>query len=300
MMKPPALKKGDTVGIVSPSGMFSNELMRNGVELLQSLGFRVKLYRENIRPFRYMAGSDQERAEEFMAMFLDDEIKGIFTTRGGYGSIRIVPYLEVEKIKNHPKVFVGYSDITSLHLFLLNRCNMCCFYGPMVAQQRPISVEELEILLNLIMGKMEYGILGRGETLRGGKAVGRLIGGCLSLIVSSIGTGVDAPFEGNILFLEDVGEPPYRIDRMLTQLKMAGMLSHLKGIIFGSFENCGPSDLLREIILDIVDGWDFPVIFNFPSGHGERILTLPLGAEVMINGDDGSVYLMERPVECMG
>ncbi len=297
MIKPQPLKKGDAVGVVSPAGLYNEDLIRKGIELLKSMGFRVKLYRENIKPFRYMAGSDEERADEFMSAFLDEEIRGIFASRGGYGSIRIIPYLKPEIIKTHPKVFVGYSDITSLHLFLLNRCGMICFYGPMIAQERSISPEELELLLDLIMGNMREGLLGVGEPLKGGKAEGRLTGGCLSLIVSSISTGIDAPFDGKILFLEDVGEPAYRIDRMLTQLKMAGRFHGVKGVVFGSMKECGSQKLIKEIVLDIFDEGDFPVIFNFPSGHGEKILTLPLGAEVLMDGDSGALWLLEGAVQ---
>jgi muramoyltetrapeptide carboxypeptidase len=304
MIKPPALKAGDTIGVVAPAGIISPHELETGIKYLEGLGFWVKVGRYIQKTFRTMAGMDRERASDLLEMFLNPEIKAIACARGGYGSARVIPYLDSNLIQSHPKVFVGSSDITVLLVYLVQTCGLVAFHGPMVGPnfgKASSSLTETFFMKILTqpnpLGPLQLpGI----KILKKGEAEGRLIGGCLSLLCSAMGTPYEPNTEGSILFLEDVREPPYRIDRMLTQLKDAGKFRNVRGVLFGPMWECRPKQgegyRLEEVILDVLDGFEIPMLFGVPSGHGKDNVTLPLGVQVRVsaNHDENRLVSLEE------
>ena len=301
---PPRLRKGDTVAIVAPAGTVDQkDEFNSSVGAFERMGFRVR-YEDNIfQSIRYLAGDDSARAESLTLAFEDDTIKAIVGLRGGYGCSRLIPHLRLDRLQNNPKLFTGFSDLTTLHLLFGRNFGWITFHGPMAA--RPgignISAEEESHLLSLWMDPEYRPILKfpRTEVWNPGRTEGRLVGGCLSTIAASIGTPYEIDTDGAILFLEDVGEPPYRLDRMITHLNLAGKLQSLAGILLGVFHKCEPDkgdyssgDVLRETLEQL----HVPIMANFPAGHGPENWAIPLGARVRIDADEKSVQFLEPAV----
>jgi muramoyltetrapeptide carboxypeptidase len=287
---PPLLSSGDTIGIVAPASHIprGNEgYLQRGAERLREMGFAVR-YSPSLleRKHLYLAGHDKERAQEFMEMFLDPEVKAILCTRGGYGAQRIIPYLDPDVIRSHPKPLVGCSDITVLLIYLLQRCLVIPLHGPNVATRQFVEGGgEMAQALHQALTAPGPSAEITCSVLREGEVQGEIIGGCLSSLVTTLGTPYEPDLQGKVLFVEDVDEPPYKIDRMLTHMKNAGRLREVIGIIFGQMPGCDTEKgLLREVILDVLEDGEGPVLFGFPSGHGPRNLTIPLGVLVRIQG----------------
>ena len=291
---PPLLSPGDTVGIVAPASHIpkaNEEYLQQGAERLREMGFEVT-YSPSLlkKKHLYLAGKDQKRAQELMAMFLDPEVKAILCTRGGYGTQRIIPYLDPELIRGHPKPLVGCSDITVLLIYLLQQCLLIPFHGPNVATRQFIegNDEMMQSLRGTLTAPAPIAEI-TCTVLRAGKAQGdsiegEIIGGCLSSLVTTLATTYEPDLQGKVLFVEDVDEPPYKIDRMLTHIKSAGKLAGIKGVIFGQMPGCDTENaLLREVIVDALEAIPGPILFNFPSGHGPRNLTIPLGVPIRIH-----------------
>jgi muramoyltetrapeptide carboxypeptidase len=290
---PPLLAAGDTVGIVAPASHIpraNEEYLEQGLERVRQMGFAVKCSPSLLeRKHLYLAGKDEERAEELMTMFLDPEVKAILCSRGGYGAQRLIPHLDADRIHSHPKPFVGCSDITVLLIFLLQQCHVIPFHGPNVATSQFVQGnEEMAYALKRALtsagprGTITCSVLREGDTRRG-TIEAEIIGGCLSSLVTVLGTPYEPDFQGKVLFVEDVNEPPYKIDRMLTHLKSAGKLAGVKGVIFGQMPGCDTDNgLLREAILDVLASIEGPILSDFPAGHGPRNLTIPLGVPVRI------------------
>lgn len=290
MIKPPVLKRGDWIGVVAPAGVVQPGELKIGLARLEDMGFNVRLGSSVKSVFHMMAGDDEKRARDFMEMFLDPQIKAVLCARGGYGSARVVPLLDQNLISTHPKAFLGSSDITLLHLFLIQNCGLTSFYGPMVGPHFGQSFQPLT-------GRHFLTVMTRCEPLdllqdvsvkmlRSGEASGRLVGGCLSLLCSAMGTPYDLQTDQSVLFLEDRGEPPYRIDRMLVQLKQAGKFRKVRGILFGTMPGCHARPdagySLEEIIVDVLSDFEGPIVMDVPCGHGPESLVLPLGIPVTL------------------
>ncbi len=305
-LKPPALKKGDVIGIVSPASSpddFSR--IEKGVSYLESLGYRVKLGKHIYKRFGYLSASDDERAEDLNEMFSDPEVRAIICVRGGYGTTRILDKVDYNAIKRNPKIFVGYSDITALQLAIFKKTGLITFSGPMLAVDiysfdgyteeffwKILTSRSKEIEI-----KNPNGI--ELATFKLGKAVGILLGGNLSLLASIIGTKYQPDFKGSILVIEDIGEEPYRIDRYLSQLKNSGVLSKIKGCILGQFTDCVPKEeekslTLEQIFQDYIGNLKIPVISNLNYGHIPQKLTLPIGAKVRIDSKRKTITIVER------
>jgi muramoyltetrapeptide carboxypeptidase len=293
MIKPPAIKKGDTLGIVAPAGSVESHDLEKGMRRLCELGFRIRVGTSVHKGFRMMAGSDSDRAHDIMQMFSDPEIKAIVCARGGYGSGRVLPYLDSELIRAHPKVFVGSSDVTFLLLYLTQNCDMVAFHGPMVAPDfgKEYSSVTEEYFLKALTQIQPLGAvrLQGARILRKGHAEAPLVGGCLSVLCSALGTSYEPQTQDKILFLEDVKEAPYRIDRMLTHLKDSGKFNGVRGVLFGEMRGCHPERtagyLLEEIILDALREVDGPIVLGISSGHSRDNLTLPLGITIRLDTD---------------
>jgi muramoyltetrapeptide carboxypeptidase len=245
----------------------------------------------------YLAGNDEVRLEALHAMFKDKGIKAIFCARGGYGTLRILDRIDYDLIRDHPKIIVGYSDITALLLSIYRNTGLVTFHGPVVREFPKNKEQNLNAILELIRGETLPRLdLTDGNTLRQGKGTGKLLGGNLSLITSLIGTPFLPSFKGTILFIEERDEPLYRIDRMLTHLRLSGVFDGIQGLVAGRFEACGNMDAIGQLLLDTVEDQDIPVMTGLPAGHGQENITLPLGLEVSIDTDQMALSFLESCV----
>ncbi len=300
--KPEALRPGDTIGVVAPAAAVEREYLERGVGALTAMGYRVKVSGHALDRAGILAGTDATRAAELTAFFADPSIKAIFAARGGYGCGRLLPLLDFGAIVRTPKVFVGYSDETYLLNAMVERCRMVAFHGPMVAMDlaRGLTPAARAHLSRLLSGETAGTALPARATLRPGTAEGPLIGGCLSVIVAMIGTPWEPNFDGRILFLEDTGEKAYRIDRMLTQLRQAGALRRVAGIVFGAIHPADGSERERELIAhflaDQVADLSCPVLCGIEAGHGSEHFTLPLGVNVRLEGASRRLIFTESAV----
>jgi muramoyltetrapeptide carboxypeptidase len=289
-IKPPALRSGDKVGIVAPASNLKRELLQAGCAGLRAAGYEP-VYSESILDRDlYFAGSVERRARELGEMFVRDDIRAIVCARGGYGANYLLRVLDVERIAAHPKIFVGYSDLTSLLTWFADKAGLVTFHGPMVAKDFAIEDGvELPSWQSALGGDMawEIGAGSGAKPLVAGQAEGILYGGCLSLLVAALGTPYDIQTAGTILFVEDLAAKPYQIDRMLMQLKLAGKLNGVLGIIFGEMMDCRQSPdqdyTLEEVVLRVVGDLGIPVAFGLRSGHVSRAnITLPIGVQARL------------------
>ena len=300
-LKPPALRPGDLIGIVAPASNIKTELLEEGCRELEQLGFRT-LYRPGITSsYRYFSGTTERRAAEFLEMLRNPEVRAIFCARGGYGSGRIIPYLEPELIRANFKIINGSSDITAL-LSFLDRSGVVGFHGPMVATavRQGESGYNRRLLLEMLQGEHSRFPLDETSVLRPGAAEGRLIGGCLSLVVATLGTSYEIDTTDSILVLEDVDTKPYQIDRMLTQLIQAGKFESVRGVVFGEMLNCMQTSnqgyTLQEVILDVLADTTVPILFGFPTGHTTRPNAMvPFGVRARLQLDAKSVFELLEP-----
>ncbi|MGH8006465.1 MAG: S66 peptidase family protein [Candidatus Binatia bacterium] len=302
MRKPPRLHSGDLIGVVSPAAAVETETLRRGCTELERLGFTVRVGSHALDRHRFLAGTDEERARELIAMFCDPAVQAIFCSRAGYGSGRLLPLLDFRAFSRTPKIFLGYSDVTLLLNAFVQEAGLVCFHGPLVGGEfaKGFSDRSLSHLLGLLTTGMGEEHLAFPTVVYQGVAEGRLIGGCLSVLVATLGTPFVLDTTNAILFIEDVGEKPYRIDRMLTQLKQAGKLDNLAGVVFGEMHGCrGDNDdpaLLLEVIADIFSDYAYPVGFGVPAGHGGENLALPLGVRVRLDTQRQHLTFLEPAV----
>ncbi|HOP47687.1 MAG TPA: LD-carboxypeptidase [Desulfobacteraceae bacterium] len=297
-IKPVRLRPGDLIGVISPSSPVSRHNIQLSIKLLENSGFRVRLGRHVYDRQDYLAGNDEDRLADLHEMFLDPEIKAIFCSRGGYGSLRILDKIHFDLIKANPKIIVGYSDITALLIAIQKMTGLITFHGPVIEKLAHAHKNNWEILTQLLTSDNYYQKIefSEGRILYPGKAVGHLIGGNLSLISHLIGTPYLPSFEGCLLFLEEKGEPLYRIDRMLTHLKLSGQLSGLTGIMAGEFYECGEMDAINRLLMHIANDLHIPVASGLPVGHGPMNITLPLGVKAEL---DTNYMTLEIQEVCM-
>lgn len=306
MNKPKALQKGDTVGLIAPSSpVASAEKIEMAIQSLRRLGFNVAVGDSVGQKYGYLSGSDYIRAQDINKMFSDKSIAGIICIRGGYGSMRILDMLDYDMIRDNPKVFVGYSDITALHIAFNKFCDFVTFHGPMAESDMINDFDDFTksgFLKAVTSGHFPIELKNPPghdiKSLSGGTARGMLIGGNLSLIASTLGTKYEINTVGRLLLLEDIGEEPYRVDRMLTQLKLAGKFDDLNGIILGNFKNCEAENpekslSLMQIFEDILVPYGKPIIYNFMTGHCKPKITVPFGEYALLDADKCSLTLTD-------
>ncbi len=299
----PALKRGDTIGLVMPAGPVQNEThFLSGIRLLKDMGFKVKFARDPLAAGSdYLAGCDADRADELHILWADPEVNGLMAVRGGYGCMRILEHLDLDLIRHSPKLFVGFSDITVLLNYITSQTGLVTMHGPVLTTLSRCDSRTIDSFYNTVTGRMEHTIKpGNLEILAGrGKAQGILMGGNLTTLTHLLATPFEPPLDGSILFLEDVGEAPYRIDRILTQIKLAGRFDTINGLILGSF-TADLSDDSGEIktdepvwqrILDLFGESGIPIWGNFPIGHGPENRTLPVGLPVELDSSAGILHL---------
>ncbi len=311
-LAPPALVPGDTVALVAPCGICEEDDARRFADSLTAAGFRVVVEPEiHERRHRYLAGTDDERAAELDRAIRDPSVRGIFVLRGGFGLTRILDRIDYDALRRDPKVIVGYSDVTGLHVAAGRRARLVTFHAPMasvvkaVGEDPSFAEQSYRDMLFLEPAAPRRMIpLPEGErptTVTGGRCTGRLVGGNLSLIAATIGTPYALDAKGCVLFLEDVNERPYRVDRLLSQLRLAGVLDGLAGVVVGRF-TCDEYEgekkeqderEQREVVLEYCRALGCPVVADFPCGHVRNNVTLPLGARVTLDADAGTLEVIE-------
>jgi len=310
MLKPRALRRGDRVAVLAPASPFDRALFDQGVKEVGALGFEPVFEAGVFERQHYVAGAASNRAAMLRAALRDPKIAGIVVVRGGYGSAQLLPFLDSNEIRAARKPLIGYSDLTALLAYFTLTCELVCFHGPMVLNfASGVKGYDRESFLNNVTGRHSVGELNPIglEALIRGKASGPLFGGTLTQIVSSLGTPYAfKPPSGYVLLLDDIGERPYRIDRMLTQLSQAGVLAKASAVVCSEFPGCSEisevdgkvgssSTDARTVVADLLVGFDGPVVFGFPSGHTTGpIWTLPLGVEVTVHATPRPRIIIEE------
>jgi muramoyltetrapeptide carboxypeptidase len=292
-VKPPALRPGDTVGIVAPASNIKRDLLEAGCDTLRKLGYKA-IYSDSIlSQDLYFAGTLERRLRELEDMFTRDDVRAVLCARGGYGCNYLLNRLSLDKIRAHPKIFAGYSDITSLLTWITDATGLVTFHGPMVtkdfSQPDGVDLPSWQAALSGLSGwdlcaGEDSGI----RPLVEGEADGVLYGGCLSMLSASLGTPYEVQTSGTVLFIEDVATRPYQVDRMLMQLKLAGKFDAVRGIVFGEMLDCQQTQnqgyTLDEVILRVVGGLGVPLASGLRSGHVSRSnVTLPLGVRTSLS-----------------
>jgi muramoyltetrapeptide carboxypeptidase len=305
-IRPPALQAGDTIGIVAPASNVKRDALEAGCDVLRGLGYKPFYFDSILDQDLYFAGSAQRRTQELEEMFVREEVRAILCARGGYGSNYLLERLDIEKIKAHPKIFVGYSDLTALLTYLTDSAGLVTFHGPMVAKDfGHAGGVDLHSWERALSGTSEWTLDADAEvkTLVPGTAEGTLYGGCLSILVASLGTPYEIRTAGTILFIEDIAAKPYQIDRMLMQLKLGGKLADVRGIIFGEMLDCTQTPnkdqgyTLEEVVLRVVGDLGVPVAYGLRSGHvSHGNITLPFGVRAALNtiGSGVELKMLER------
>lgn len=300
------LKKGDTIGIIAPASCTTYEKVLEAKKNIEDMGYQVILGECTKKQWYSYAGTDEERAEEINSFFADKNIDAIICMRGGYGSNRLIELLDFEIIKRNSKIFVGYSDITTLHIALNEKANLITFHGPMAVSNftgnynRDTYENFIEMLSNSKDEQSIKNITKELEVLNEGRVKGKLVGGNLATLIATLGTEYDLDYNGKILFLEDIGEKTYKIDRFLNQLKKHGVFEKIEGLVLGDFKNCTQDSEKDMTLLEVFQNYfkelKKPVIYNFESGHSEPMLTLPLGAICEIDTYNKELKVLERVV----
>ncbi|HCY74541.1 MAG TPA: LD-carboxypeptidase [Ignavibacteriales bacterium] len=314
IIKPPRLKAGDKLAIVAPGSYISEEELQDSIKNLNQLGFETTYSKKVLLQSGYFAGTDKDRADDLMEKFSDKSVKGIVCARGGYGCARILPLLDYEVIRSNPKVLIGYSDITALLYGIYKKSGLITFHGPVGTStfndysvnnfnKVLINPERTSLFPNSTSGEDEniYGV----TTITKGKGKGRLVGGNLSIMVSLIGTEFDVDYSNKIIFIEEIGEEPYRVDRMLTQMIQAGKFENAAGVMMGIFRKCEvkkESDLtaksftLMEVLKDRLGSLKIPVVYGMSFGHVKDKFTIPFGLLAELDAGKQTFTLLEKAV----
>ncbi len=283
---PARLKPGDKIGIAAPAGPFDRELFLRGARILEEMGFKVHVPEGLLDARGFLAGTDKHRAEIVNQLFADKSVEAIVCARGGYGSLRILHLLDFDTIAQNPKIFIGFSDITALLTVLFDRCGLVTFHGPVVTSLADANRTTKQSLSQALSSdrKLDVEVTG-GVTVKSGSGEGILCGGNLTTLCHLVGTPFAPSFANKLLFLEDRAEAPYRIDRMLMQMKLAECFQGLAGIVLGTFEDCGPIEEIINIIKEIFADCQIPIMAGLDAGHGKHNLTLPMGIEATLDAD---------------
>lgn len=308
LIKPRRLRAGARIGIVNPAYWLEPERMQRAVKVFQGLGYELLLGNSAALEKGQFAGTPQQRAEDIMAMFTEPSVEAIICARGGYGGNRVLPLLDYSVIRENPKIFVGYSDITGFLNSFAQRSGLISFHGPMLSTFGKQTMQyNLDTFQAVLSGEKNIRIASApgclARSLKPGIAKGPLWGGNLTLLIERLGTADQIDTSGSILLLEDIDEKLYAFERMMLHLKRSGSLDHIRGLVIGEMLEMGDSKTpfgktTDEIVLDVCGGLDIPIISNFPCGHGDYQATLPIAHEIEVHsGDDESFILIpESPV----
>jgi len=301
-IRPQRLQKGDTIGIIAPSSPPNQENLERSLAFLEKLGLKWKIGKHVKNVHGYLAGTDEERLQDLHDMFANPEIKGIICAGGGYGSARYTDKIDLQLMKENPKVFWGFSDITFLHTAMGLYSNLVTFHGPMLAScVGKDTFHELSAkMFQQLFEPMELHYteaISPLETITAGVAQGELVGGNLSLLASGIGTKFEVDTKGKLLFIEDVGEEPYKVDGLLNQLRMAGKLKEAAGIVIGDFSDAEPKKqketlTLDEVFADYTANLGIPVVKGFKIGHCQPHFAIPLGVGAKLDADNKTLTIL--------
>ncbi|MEX2345263.1 MAG: LD-carboxypeptidase [Balneolaceae bacterium] len=303
LVKPRRLKEGDTIALTAPAGIvYGDDEFDKMQEALESFGLNVRFGEFVRRRYGYFSGTDHQRALDLNRFFADSSVDAIMAVRGGWGGSRILPHLDFDLIARNPKIYCGFSDNTTLHLAFLKQCRMVSYHGPNGNSDWTGLTKES--FRNVLMEgkKASFHSNSYVETITPGTAEGPLIGGNLTILTTSLGTGYQPDVSGAVLFVEDVGEPVYKVDRMLTHLKSSGMLDQINGFIFGRCTNCenGSGDnrfTMMEIFQHHIKPLGIPAIYGADIGHEEDNFTLPIGIPARLDAGEGTFRLLESGVD---
>lgn len=283
---PVKMEKGDCIGIAAPSSPFDPDEFERGLSVLRGMGFEVYVP-ESIHDRRgFLAGSDEQRAETLNELFDDPRVKAVMCARGGYGAMRILDLIDGEILRRSRKICVGFSDATALLNYVYQSLGLVCFHGPVVCSLGISDKETQDDLEHLLLTGRTHGMPAQeGQVLVPGKAEGVLMGGNLATLCHLTGTDYQPDFRDAIVMLEDVGESPYKIDRMLTQMNLAGVFDQVNAVVLGSFERCGEPDQLADVFYHAFEAHGIPVAMGFPFGHGSQNRLFPIGGKGWLDTD---------------
>ncbi|MCH6575607.1 MAG: LD-carboxypeptidase [Bacteroidetes bacterium] len=311
IIKPAKLKTGDVIGIIAPaSAPVDPTKLENGIRYIEKNGYRVELGKNISKINGYLAGTDQERADDLNSMFKNKNVKAIICLRGGYGASRILDKINYKLIRSNPKILVGYSEITALQMAILQKSGLVTFAGPMVATDFGNEITSYTedffwriVSSNKKIGRLKYPDDDKLVSITKGGASGRIIGGNLSVFAALIGTDYFPDLKGRILMIEEVDELPYKVDRLLNQLRLLKVFKQIKGIILGRFVDCIEHDTskrtltLGEVMEDYMKDLKIPVLYTFPHGHIKDKVTVPFGINIKMNASKGFVEYLESAVK---
>lgn len=295
LIRPPAIARGEAIGIVAPSYSPREGQLIRGAKALERAGYEVILDPDILELRKFTRKQDERRAANFMGMWLDPRVKAVIGGTGGYGATRMIPYLEPEIFRRNPKIFVGYSDITALHLWLMRQAGLRVFHGPTVDDLIPLARDPTtSALMTAMTNPRPVTKIGRemARAVRPGRVTGRLTGGNLSLVQQTIGTSYEIDTQGAILFLEETVDPMSVADERLVHMRAAGLLNHVRGVVFGQLSlDRSEEDEFEDFLLDLLSDLDIPILMDFPAGHEVPNLTLPLGTEVELVAEGTTGWL---------
>jgi muramoyltetrapeptide carboxypeptidase len=310
LLKPPRLKSGDLIGIISPASRIKDPArIEKGIAYLERLGYRTVTGENVLKTYGYLAGTDEERVADLHRMFADPKVKAIMCIRGGYGTPRLLSLVDYRLIARNPKIFVGYSDITSLQLALWKKCGLVTFQGPMVGVDMPEQLDAYteDLFWRLLTSPKKAGPVVPADNpsvaIRNGKATGRLLGGNLAHLAGAVGTVHMPAFKDALLFIEDIGEEPYRIDRMMTQLRHSRMFEQVKGILGGQFTDCEIKDASKptltvdQVFQEFGGSCPVPFLAGLPFGHEAHKMTIPMGIRAKLDAGAGTLEFLEGAVK---
>ena len=305
IIRPPALRKGDKVALIAPASSFSREGFLAGCERLRQMGYEPVYAQDIFDRDIYFAGAAERRSRELNEFWQREDVRALICVRGGYGANYLLEQLDFDLFARQPKILLGCSDITTLLTAIHDRTGLVTFHGPMVAKDLAGGTFDLSSWNNCLSGAAGWEVSTNGvEVLRPGRARAKLYGGCLSMLVASLGTPFEIETDNTILFIEDVAEKPYRIDRMLMQLRLAGKLESVRGFVFGEMLDClppkGESYTLQQVIMRVLEPYKVPVVFGLRSGHvSDGNITLPMGvqAELRAEGSDVQLKILQAATE---
>jgi len=289
MKSPIRLKPGNILGVCAPSSHFDVKKLTLGIQVIEKLGFKVNIPEDIFKKKRYLAGEDIMRATVINRLFLDPGIDGIICARGGFGALRILDHLNWDTIKQNPKPFIGFSDNTAILLAIIGETGHSVIHGPNVVSFAQAPKQTMDAFYKILTGSVDKIDIPNGQILNPGSCSGILKGGNLATISHLLGTKFQPDFKNAIVFLEDIGEPAYKIDRMLTQMKMAGLFEGVQGVVTGSFENCDKDGYMSEILFEIFEEYNIPVLSGLDAGHGKINLPLCMGTHIKMDTEPASI-----------
>ena len=293
-VRPPSLKPGDTMGIVAPAGPFEPDKFMKGKAVLESMGFQTIFDESIFQKNGFLAGTDFQRADQVNHLFADPSVQAIICARGGYGSMRILSLLDFETIQENPKIFLGFSDISALLSVLYDQCGLVTFHGPLVTTLAKATEKTIMAMKTALVSDASLELIPEdGMVIKPGVCSGLMAGGNLTTLCHLVGTPFAPNFKGKILLLEDVGEMPYRIDRMMTQMKLAECFNDMAGLILGTFKKCGHLNDIVDIFNNIFKDTDIPILAGFDMGHGIHNLTVPMGIRATLDTDKEQLLFHE-------